>query len=218
MLSSYFKVSEETEGTLGQAQGPAPTPYFPMTRRINPKHRQSIRLRAADYRKPKLYFVTICTKDRECLMGEVVNGEMQLNEIGRMVADVIKSIPIFYSRINIDEFEIMPNHIHMIIKLGVGATPRGCPDNPDNGIGQAQRPAPTFTLFDIIHRFKSLTTACYRRKVHSGEWPAFKGKLWQRNYYERILRITEVDPIRQYIRNNPINWQSDPEHPNNKNH
>lgn len=188
-----------------------------MTRRINPKHCQSIRLRGTDYSKSRFYFVTVCTKDRECLMGEIVNGEMRLNEIGRMVEDVVKSVPVFYPGIGIDEFQIMPNHVHMIIQLRVEATPRGCPGNPENEIGQAQGPAPTFSLSDVIHRFKSLTTARYRRKVYSGEWPAFAGKFWQRNYYERILRCTEVGPIRRYIGKNPANWQSDPDHPNNKN-
>src|SRR4030042_4313709 len=83
----------------------------------------------------------------------------------------------------------MPNHVHGIIILKhsispVGATPCGCPVE-----GQARGPAPTISLSDVVHRFKSLTTTRYRQGVKNYGLPLFHGQLWQRNYYEHIIRL-----------------------------
>lgn len=98
-------------------------------------NRRSIRLREYDYSSPGMYFVTICTQYRECLFGNVANGKMVLNDAGKMVQTVWNKIPQYYSGVNIDQFQIMPNHIHGIIVIGpypntVGANPRVCPINP----------------------------------------------------------------------------------------
>ena len=151
--------------------------------------------------------VTICVQNRECLFGEIKNGEMRFNDAGRMVKKIWEEIPKYYG-INLDEFIIMPNHIHGIIGL-VGATPRGCPNN-----GQAQGPAPTFSLFDIVHQFKSFTTNRYSHNVKYNQWPSFTKRLWQRNYYEHIIR-NEIDlnQIRKYINDNPLKWELDEYYP-----
>ncbi len=91
-------------------------------------HRRSIRLPEFDYASDGAYFVTICTQERACLFGEIVNGEMGLNEAGRMVQDCWLAIPIHFSHVSLGPFVVMPNHLHGIIVItrdpangGVGA-------------------------------------------------------------------------------------------------
>jgi hypothetical protein len=121
----------------------------------------------------------------------------------------------------------MPNHFHGIVL--VGAAPRGRPPfaapcgHPEKGEGQAQGPekkrqaqgpAPTLSLSDVMHRFKSLTTANYRKNVLTRNWPPFPGRLWQRNYYERIIRDDdELFAYSDYIQANPSKWNDDEENP-----
>ena len=80
-------------------------------------HRRSIRLKGHDYTQPGAYFVTICTRDRECLFGHVVNGEMRLNDAGRMVRSVWEGLPDRFSGMELDAFVVMPNHVHGIIVI-----------------------------------------------------------------------------------------------------
>lgn len=174
-------------------------------------HRSSLRLRGYDYRTGGMYFVTICVLGRQCLLGEINNGVTRSNSVGEMVGDVCNELPR-YLGVEIDAFVVMPNHVHGIITLNpVGATPRGCPSanviSPD--IGQALGPAPTFSLSDVVHRFKSLTTARYRNIKGPCSGTSDK-RLWQRNYYERIIRNEdELNRIREYIRFNADRWMLD---------
>ena len=183
-------------------------------------HRRSVRLPAYDYAQAGAYFVTICTQNRECAFGEVVDGEMALNEPGRMVETVWRELPQHYAGVEVDALVVMPNHVHGIIML-VGAGPRACPDNSGRSrgvVGQPQGVAPTGTMSlpDVVHRFKSLTTARYRRGVLQDRWLPFPARLWQRNYYERVIRNDEeLNAIRQYIADNPGRWEEDSENPNN---
>lgn len=182
-------------------------------------HRRSIRLKGYDYSQSGAYFVTIVAQDRACLFGEVVDGEMCLNDAGRMVGQIWEEIPSFYPGVETDAFVIMPNHIHGIIIL-VGAGPSACPMScPEPAIqphsaGQPRGVAPTMSLPDVMHRFKTLTTKRYVNGVQSHGWLPFPGRLWQRNYYEHIIRTNEaVDRIRQYITENPLQWMVDRENP-----
>ena len=172
------------------------------------KKRRSIRLKGYDYSREGAYFVTICAQNRKCLFGEIVNGKMVLNDAGRMVESVWNEIPKYYPGIDIDVCQIMPNHIHGIVVI-VGAGPCACPDT-----GQAQGVAPTMSLSDVVHRFKTMTTKRYIDRVKQNGWPTFPGKLWQRNYYEHIIRDeNELNRIREYIINNPAQWEFDRENP-----
>ena len=174
-------------------------------------HRRSIRLPAYDDAQAGAYFVTICTQNRDLMFGEVVKGQMILNGPGQMVESVWRESPQHYPGVKIDTFVLMPNHLHGVIIL-VGAGPSACPDNA----GQPQGVAPTGTMSlpDVVHRFKSLTTARYRRRILHGRWLPFPGRLWQRNYYERIIRDdAELHRVRQYIIDNPAHWEEDPENP-----
>ncbi|HLG21264.1 MAG TPA: hypothetical protein VI382_00495 [Candidatus Manganitrophaceae bacterium] len=92
-------------------------------------HRRSIRLKGYDYSSGGAYFVTVCVQDRQCLFGDVAQGEMKLNDAGRMVLSVWNELPRYGPGVAVDEFIVMPNHIHGMIVLNVGAGPRACPDN-----------------------------------------------------------------------------------------
>jgi len=191
-------------------------------------HRRSIRLPAYDYAQAGAYFVTICVQNRECLLGEVIEGQMILSGPGQMVETVWPELPQHYPNVQADAFVVMPNHIHGIIILvgagapphigHVGAGPCACPGVAPtvDDSGRPQGVAPTLSLPDVVHRFKSLTTAKYRRNVLQDGWPPFPGRLWQRNYYERVIRDDEeLNRIREYIIDNPARWTEDPENPNN---
>lgn len=173
--------------------------------------RQSIRLKNYDYAKSGLYFVTICTENREYLLGDIVDGKMVLNECGNMIEKWWNGIPEHFDMVELDTFQIMPNHIHMIIHIvGAGLVPA-------RGDRATTRVAPTaVTLGDIIGAFKSLTTHEYILNVKNNCWKPFDKRLWQRNYYERIIRNEEeYVKIKEYIKLNPMMWERDRNNLNN---
>jgi REP element-mobilizing transposase RayT len=193
-------------------------------------HRRSIRLRGYDYSQAGAYFVTICTQDRAGPFGEVVDGEMRLNDAGRMVLAVWDELPSRFPTVEVDAFVIMPNHVHGIVVIAdapaaanvraglvpaaanvrAGLVPAHSGATTDHGA--TTRVAPT--LGDVVGAFKSLTTVLYARGVNSYGWPPFCKRLWQRNYYEHIIRNEEaLDAIRQYIVDNPVRWAFDRENP-----
>lgn len=176
-------------------------------------HRRSIRLKGYDYSQKGYYFVTICIQNRECLLGQSINNTIVLNDAGLMVQNIWKTLPEYYPGVGIDSYIIMPNHIHGIIIVGAG--PRACPCRVNTVQRESGRDA-TMKLSDIIHRFKSLTTNIYHKSVMQHNWPSFPGKLWQRNYYDHIIRNDqELNQIREYIINNPVKWELDKENPDN---
>jgi putative transposase len=184
---------------------PAPGGMIPPTMAFDPAihRRRSIRLRGFDYSSPGGYFVTVCTREQLPLFGEIIRSEMHLNEAGIMASHAWSELPLHYAHVSMDLFVVMPNHIHGIIVLLER--------------GQARGPAPTkasLGLPDIVHRFKSLTSALYRQGANLGRWPKLHGPLWQRNYYERVIRSdAELATIRRYIRENPMRWEFDRENP-----
>lgn len=197
---------------------------------FNPEihHRRSIRLRDFDYSAIGAYFVTICTQGRECLFGGICDGAMVLNEAGHMLKLWWQKLPEKFDDVIVDSHITMPNHFHGIIRI-VGAAPRGrpvfdvCPvvgtikNGQPHGVatgkcGQPHGVAPT--LGDVMDWFKTMTTNAYIRGVKDNNWPPFPGRLWQRNYYERIIRDdNELAAIREYIQNNPMRWAEDKENP-----
>ena len=170
-----------------------------------PGNRRSIRLKNYDYTRQGAYYVTVCAGGRKCIFGDVRNGGMVLNECGKMVQRVWNGISTYYCGIDTDCFQIMPNHIHGIITI-VGAGPCACPDHK----GQPQGVAPTLSLSDVIHRFKTMTTKQYCDGVKNYNWAPFNTRLWQRNFYEHVIRDgSDLAHIREYIVNNPANWEKD---------
>jgi REP-associated tyrosine transposase len=180
-------------------------------------HRRSIRLRDYDYSQGGAYFVTICAWQRECLFGEIVAGEMQLNETGRIICAAWNDLPNHYKYVELDEFVAMPNHVHGIIVLsdvnhvGAGFKPAQL-TNAETRAGL--KPAPTSKrhgLSEIIRGFKTFSS---RRVNELRQNPGCP--VWQRNYYERVFRNgNELARAREYIVNNPLKWELDKENPIN---
>ena len=165
------------------------------------QHRRSIRLRGHDYSQPALYFVTICTRDRECLFGEIRNGKMLLNEAGAAVLRTWNALPERFAPVETDSFVVMPNHVHGVIGL--------FPVRQANRGAASSAPTSSFTLGRIIRAFKSLSAMAANRLLHRAGRP-----LWQRNYYEHIIRGgRDLDDLREYIQQNPVRWEEDPENP-----
>jgi putative transposase len=182
--------------------------------------RRSIRLRRYDYASAGAYFVTVCTQDRRCMFGKIENGVVRLNEAGRMVEEVWNVVPDHYPGVETDAFVVMPNHVHAIIFL-VGATPCGRPHQEQiPGSGQTRGSAPTsrrmpvISLGDVVRRFKTITMKKYVKGVKHCGWIRFDGRLWQRNYFEHIIRNEKsLNLIREYIVQNPLRWEYDRENP-----
>jgi REP element-mobilizing transposase RayT len=169
-------------------------------------HRRSIRLRGYDYSQAGAYFVTVCVQGREPLFGDVVDGEMRLNDAGQMVAQCWQELPAHFPHLELDEFVVMPNHMHGIIIVGAPfMAPYGsCAMNLGAINPGAINRAPT-GLGEIVRSFKAVAT----RRIRQAGVSAFA---WQRNYYEHIIRDEEsLNRIREYIANNPLQWAFDRE-------
>lgn len=181
----------------------------------NIHHRKSIRLKGYDYSQAGLYFITICVQDRLCLFGDIVDGEMILNDPGRMVENEWIKLPQRFPNIELHEFVVMPNHFHSIVEIVFGATLVVAPNERGQPplSGQPQGIAPTDnpkTVGDIVGAFQSIVTVEYIRGVKRLGWQPFNGKLWQRNYWEHIIRNEQsYHRISEYIINNPKNWVID---------
>jgi len=180
-------------------------PYDP-----NRHHRRSIRLKGYDYSQAGAYFITLCTQDRACLFGKVVNGEMRLNDAGRMVLAEWNRLPERFPQVVLDAFVVMPNHVHGILVITDPAPTVGATVGATPTVGATTRVAPT--VGNIIGAFKSRVTVEYIRGVKTSGWPPFRGRLWQRNYYEHIIRNERaLNAIRRYILENPLRWHLDRE-------
>jgi len=178
--------------------------------------RHSIRLKDFDYSQMGSYFVTICTHRRQFSLGRVRRGRMHLSATGRIAEQVWRELPDRYPGVQTDAFVVMPNHVHGIIVLPgepVGAGPCACPTISEEG-GQPQGVAPTMSLSDVVHRFKSLTATWRRQRRGRTDQELSRGRLWQRNYYEHVIRNERcMNRIRQYILTNPSRWTKDRENP-----
>ena len=212
-----------------------------MTYNPDTHHRHSIRLKDYDYSQAGAYFVTICSWQRECLFGGIVDGDMVLNDVGRVVADEWEKTPSIRSNVELDACAIMPNHFHGILFINdtvapktVGAHRRApCWDRRDGGcyietetniktrahVGaittRAHIGAPlrrqSGSIGSIVAGFKSATTKRINIiRANPG------GPVWQKNYYERVIRDeNELTRAREYIVNNPMQWELDKENPVN---
>ena len=192
-------------------------------------HRRSIRLKEYDYAQPGAYFVTVCVQNRQCLLGTIMDRRMRLNEAGQMIQSWWNRLSDKFPTIETDEFAVMPNHIHGVIiiverDMVVGANPcvrpelgqtRGSATGQTRGSATGQTRGSAPTVGRIVQWFKTMTTNAYIRGVRQNGWKPFPGKLWQRNYYERIIHNErELNAVRRYIRDNPARWANDMENPN----
>ena len=166
-------------------------------------HRRSIRLKGYDYSQAGAYFVTICTQNRELLLGEIVNGTMRVNPFGEIANACWDDLPRHYPYVKLDTFVVMPNHVHAIIGLA------------DDAIAGADfNPAPAGTrhgLAEIVRAFKTFSARRINILRNTLGTP-----VWQRNYYEHVVRDeTDLNNIRQYVINNPVKWEEDKNNPRN---
>jgi putative transposase len=179
----------------------------------NHHHRKSIRLKEYDYSQAGLYFITICVQNRLCLFGNVVDGKMILNNPGIMIENEWFKLPQRFPNVQLHECVVMPNHFHAIIEIVVGATLVVAQNDMMQTIqGQPQGIAPTKpkTVGDMVGAFQSIVTVEYIHGVKHLGWQSFIGKLWQRNYWEHIIRNEQsYQRIAEYIINNPQNWDND---------
>ena len=162
--------------------------------------RRSIRLRGYDYSQPGSYFVTIVTHDRQCLFGDVIDGEMRLSDAGIMIAQAWEWLATRHSHVELDSYIVMPNHLHGIIVI-TADTRRG-----DSRIAPVTKPK---SLGRLVGAFKTVSAKRFNLAERAPGQP-----LWQRNYYERIIRDeAELGAAREYIVNNPLKRELDRENP-----
>jgi putative transposase len=174
-------------------------------------HRRSIRLKNYDYSQQGMYFITLCTKNRDCIFGEINDEEIILNEYGIIVKKCWIEITDHYPFIEIDKFIIMPNHIHGIIIINNIREIRVQNIDPqqerinESKINKYQHIIPG-SIGSIIRGYKIGVTKWFRQNTNIYE-------VWQRNYYENIIRNEdELTKIRDYIINNPLKWKEDEEY------
>ena len=174
-----------------------------------------IRLRSYDYTQPGAYFVTLCTHQRECLFGEITEGVMQLSTLGQVVQACWQAIPKHFLAVELDAFTVMPNHLHAVICI-VDALCRG---NASSVQPNLQRPCDDAlplqhgsvpgSLAAVVGNLKSVSS----RQINLMRG-APGSTIWQRNYYEHIIRNErELNAVREYIANNPLQWSLDRENP-----
>lgn len=188
--------------------------------KYNPKihHRRSIRLKGYDYSQAGAYFITVCCQDKECRFGKIENDKMVLNEFGTIAYNEWNKLPERFSNFELDVFQIMPNHMHGIMVL-VGATLAVAPNNETDNNNRAGA-SPALTIGDIVGAYKSLVAnVCL--KIFKSKWAGVNigagvnpaptmGKLWQRNYYEHIIKNEQsYQTISNYIITNPSKWKDD---------
>jgi len=187
---------------------------FSPLRNAKGQNRRSIRLKGYDYSQPGGYFVTACTHNLECLFGRIADEKWCPNDAGRVVAKCWNDIPKHFPHVKLVEFVVMPNHVHGVILIMddvgeshfVGAR-HAVP--LQNAVHQQFGKPISGSLSTIIRSFKSAVT-----KNINEMRQALGAKLWQRNYYEHIVRNEdELSRIREYIVNNPLKWELDRENP-----
>ena len=161
-------------------------------------HRRSIRLPGYNYSQNNAYFITLCTQNRKPIFGEIIDDKMVLNKSGTIAEQYWLEIPDHFPKVILDEFIIMPNHIHgiLFIRNRVGV------QNLEPLQNRFQHIIPD-SIGSIIRGFKIGLTKWFRQNTR-------KQKIWQRNFYEHIVRTDdELNEVREYIQNNQIDWEKD---------
>ena len=163
-----------------------------------------------------MYFVTICTEGRRLLFGTVVEGEMHPSALGETIRDTWAGLSKYAAGIRMDEFVVMPNHLHGIVCIESPDDGSMGPVQPD-GLPGATPPSPgegpRASLPQVMQQFKSYTTRLYLRGLSPQDRETVR-VLWQRGYHDRVIRNDrELAAIRQYIANNALQWHLDLENP-----
>lgn len=195
MMNSYAKLHKNTiiptgcDVSRSYSLNGSTTVYDPEIH-----HRRSIRMKGFDYSQPGLYFITICVHNKLCLFGNVIDGEMCLNKLGRIVEqEWLNTINVRKNDVALHEYVVMPNHFHAVIELTnrMVVNDKGVCDTP-------LRCSPSKTIGAIVRGFKGAVSKNIGRSI------------WQRNYYEHIIRNAHsYRLIIEYIINNPVRWEKD---------
>lgn len=161
-----------------------------------PHNRKSLRKPAHNYRGAHTYLITVCTKRRARLFGRIEDGSVTLSEAGRTVHKCWSSIPQHVPGASLDAFIVMPDHLHGILTLSqADATP--APSTP------ARRQICPGSLGAVVRSFKSAST---RAVNAASKRPG--NKIWLRGYHDEVIHpSSDIETVRDYIRNNPIRWQ-----------
>jgi putative transposase len=178
-------------------------------------HRRSIRFEGYDYAQPGTYFLTVCTYQRESLLGRIESGQVVLSDAGETARLVWDGLPSRFPSVGLDEYVIMPNHVHGIVLVGAQFI---APD-PKGGLTDH-----LLALGEIVRAYKATVTRLVRRRDDGATNPdvvdkgvmnhAPTGFGWQRGYYEHVVRNeAELTAIREYIQNNPGRWDEDENNP-----
>ena len=186
----------------------------------NKHQRRSLRLKGYDYTKAGAYFITLMTYQRECLFGEVLNGEVELSDWGYLALNEWRRLSQRFEMVSVDEIIVMPNHVHGILLIreeshAVGAGQEQSPQSSSNPLAPPllyPPPRPFATenprsVGAIGGAYKSTTA-----RLINGLRRTKGAPVWQRNYYEHIIRDEDdLMRIREYILDNPLQWEFDPE-------
>jgi REP element-mobilizing transposase RayT len=187
-----------------------------MQNQENHHQRKPIRLKEFDYTQPGAYFVTVVSHRRKNIFGEIIDGEMNLDQAGKIVEKTWQNIPMHFPNTSCEIFVVMPNHIHGIIDINndqIVEARHASPLRSKNLKSQSVKSdgVKPQSLGAIIGSFKSaVTKQLHQTKIINQE------KIWQRNYYEHIIRDEQdYQQIVEYILSNPFNWEFDHENPEN---
>ena len=201
-----------------------------MTKCNSERHlRRSIRIKDYDYSQAGAYFITICTQNKECLFGEIEHGHVVLSGAGEIAQSVWTRLPNRFPSVSLDEYVIMPNHVHGILLVGAQFI---APDSPQPIAYDPKDDAANYvrTLGEIVRAYKATVTRFVRTRNYAaadlnttnqistdagGMNPAPTLDFgWQRNYYEHTIRNDDdLNQIREYIMQNPMKWDLDEENP-----
>jgi putative transposase len=166
-----------------------------------------MRLKSRDYSLPGLYFVTICATQKRCIFGRVNDGQIELAALGQITYESWIAIPLHFARVNLHVFVIMPNHLHGILEIAQTGLAQHAARLQRNRQSRLQGVQPG-SLSAIIRSFKAEAS---RRAGEELQW---KGRVWQPNYYDRVIRDgREFADASRYILENPQNWERDLENP-----
>jgi REP element-mobilizing transposase RayT len=159
-------------------------------------HRRPLRLPEYDYSQPGAHFVTVCTCDRECILGDVVDASFRPSEFGTVVEQTLPWLPRQFPSVQLDAFSVMPNHLHCVLFLN------GTCDSVSGN--RTRKP-----LGRLVGAFKTHSALLIGTARDTPRKP-----VWQRGYYEHVIRNDcSLDRIRAYLAANPANWELDREHP-----
>jgi len=176
-------------------------PAMQMTLFKNKYRTESTRLKSWDYSTAGYYFVTICTKDQNCCLGQITDGVLQLSQIGCIIAEEWAKTAELRDNVHLDEWVIMPNHVHGIICLAETPGKPSQPGEHANAFGPQKN-----NLSSTIRGFKATSA----KRIHDAGF-AFA---WQSGFYDEIIgKERTLEAVQTYIKNNPLQWELDRYHP-----